>query len=260
MQPLPLDWQRHASLASGSVLIALALLAALPGHSNVLAIYALSFWHYGLYWFAYRHGAVAMDVFKRDAVMMKSVSLIALGTAYFATPLDALSLAVVAAGFVLNGVAARALGADRTYYGHELAGLPHQRITAFPYGWVSHPMLVGNMAAFGGTLLNAPFRDAWWPLAVAHIAFNLGLLVMETTVTPLRGGTPGGPGLPAAISSPPRARPLATRLVAILAGAVIGAAPGVVLGRMPEAMVGAATLAHMIVIYFCYKLPPSPSA
>ena len=25
-------------------------------------------------------------------------------------------------------------------------------------------MLVGNVAAFGGTLLNADFRRAWWPL------------------------------------------------------------------------------------------------
>ncbi len=45
--------------------------------------------------------------------------------------------------------AARALGTDRTYYGHEVAGLPHRRITTFPYSWISHPMLAGNIAAFG---------------------------------------------------------------------------------------------------------------
>ena len=51
---------------------------------------------------------------------------------YLAAPLDLASLAVIAAGILLNGRAAAALGIDRTYYGHEVAGLPPRRITAFP--------------------------------------------------------------------------------------------------------------------------------
>ncbi len=97
-----------------------------------------------------------------------------------------MSLVVVGLGFGLNLAGARALGADRTYYGYELADLPPQRITAFPYSWISHPMLLGNIAAFGGTLLNADFRARWWPLALGHVALNLGLLLMELALVPQR--------------------------------------------------------------------------
>jgi hypothetical protein len=78
------------------------------------------------------------------------------------------------------------LGVDRTYYGHEDAGLPPQRVTAFPYSLTAHPMILGNVAAFGGTLLNAGFREQWWPLASLHVAANIGLLAMELAGPPHR--------------------------------------------------------------------------
>jgi hypothetical protein len=53
-------------------------------------------------------------------------------------------------------------------------------------------MLVGNMVAFGGTLLHPGFRQAWWPLAVLHVALNSALIVMETSVTPARRTRPPG--------------------------------------------------------------------
>ena len=96
-----------------------------------------------------------------------------------ASPLDPASLAVIAGGILLNVRAAAALGLDRTYYGHEVAGLPARRITAFPYSLTGHPMILGNVAAFGGTLINADFRQQWWPLAGLHVALNIGLLAME---------------------------------------------------------------------------------
>jgi hypothetical protein len=88
-------------------------------------------------------------------------------------------LAVIAGGIFLNARAAAALGIDRTYYGREVAGLPPQRITTFPYSLTAHPMILGNVAAFGGTLLNAGFCERWWPLASLHVAANIGLLIME---------------------------------------------------------------------------------
>ena len=45
-------------------------------------------------------------------------------------------------------------------------------------------MLVGNMSAFAGMLLNAGFREKWWPLACTHIGLNL-LCFMEVYVSPL---------------------------------------------------------------------------
>ncbi len=214
-------------------------LAWLDGNA-ALAVYALGFWHYLLYFLAYRYGAIGHAAFKRDAVAMKSVALAALGAAYFSAPLDALSLAVVAAGFGLNAAAAGVLGGDRTYYGYEVAGLPPRQVTAFPYSFMAHPMLVGNMAAHAGTLLNPVFREQWWPLACGHVALNLGLLLMETRLTPLRLGASGGAFVR-------RGRACARRVaVAAVAGGAAGAlvalgtaAAGVPAGAGAGACIGA---------------------
>lgn len=149
-----------------------------------LAVYALSFWHYLLYWWAYRYGAVEPTRFRRDAMLTKGMALAALAYAYLTQPWHWLSALTIGAGFLLNLAGARALGHTRTYYGWELGELPPQRVTSFPYSVVPHPMLVGNMVAFGGTLLHPGFRQAWWPLAVLHVALNGALIVMETSVTP----------------------------------------------------------------------------
>lgn len=165
-------------MACGLFVLA-ALLGAALERSLPLAVYLLSFWHYYLYWLAFTFGTARFDVFKRDAIAMKAVSVAALATVYLSAPLDFVSLAVIAAGILLNMRAAAVLGVDRTYYGHEVAGLPPVRITTFPYSLTAHPMILGNIAAFGGTLLNPEFRQHWWPLAVLHVALNVGLLVME---------------------------------------------------------------------------------
>jgi hypothetical protein len=175
---------RHngSTVACGLFVLAVLLGASIE-RSLSLAVYLLSFWHYYLYWLAFTFGTVPFDVFKRDAVAMKAVSVAALATVYLSAPVDFVSLAVIAGGVLLNMRAAAVLGVDRTYYGHEVAGLPPARITAFPYSLTAHPMILGNIAAFGGTLLNPEFRQHWWPLAVLHVVLNLGLLVME------QGGT-----------------------------------------------------------------------
>ena len=130
--------------------------------------------------------------FKRDAMLLKALSVAALAFVYLQAPPDFMSLGVIALGILLNARAASVLGIDRTYYGHELAGLPARRVTEFPYSLMSHPMIVGNVMAFGGTLLNPAFRAAWWPLAALHVVLNLGLLAME------RAGTRHRPALPRA--------------------------------------------------------------
>jgi hypothetical protein len=144
-----------------------------------LTVYLLSFWHYLLYWRAFAFGTPSFDAFKRHAVVLKTLSVVTLGTVYLHFPLAPASLAVIAGGILLNARAAAVLGLDRTYYGHEIAGLPARRITAFPYSLTAHPMILGNVAAFGGTLINAGFREQWWPLAGLHVALNVGLLAME---------------------------------------------------------------------------------
>ena len=40
-------------------------------------------------------------------------------------------------------------------------------------------MLIGNMLAFGGTLLDGAFRQNWWPLGLLHVVVNLAIILME---------------------------------------------------------------------------------
>jgi hypothetical protein len=210
-----------STLACGLFVLAVLLGAALE-QSLPRAIWLLSFWHYYLYWLAFAFGAVPFDVFKRDAVAMKTVAVAALAVVYLAAPLDPVSLAVIAGGILLNVRAAAVLGIDRTYYGHEVADLPPQRVTAFPYSLIAHPMIVGNIAAFGGTLINPAFAEQWWLLVGLHLALNIGLLAME-----LVGG----------------------RAVRIGGGFVFA---GVLVATLPGALLGAAALACAGTLYHCY--------
>lgn len=175
-----------SSSLSAACLIGTVLLTSGLAGQPALAVYGLSFWHYLFYWWAYRHGAVSPARFRRDAMLMKGAALTALASIYFAQGWHWRSALVIAAGFTLNLVAARTLGHARTYYGWELGDPPQPRVTSFPYSVMSHPMLIGNMVAFGGTLLHPGFRQTWWPLAILHVALNGALIVMETSVTPKR--------------------------------------------------------------------------
>ncbi len=257
----------NASLFAGISFVMIVVLLAYPAGHWVLAVYALSFWHYHLYVLAYVFGAVSPPVFRRDAIAMKSVAMIALGWLYLSAPPDLLSLAVVAIGFALNFLAARALGAERTYYGHELAALAPRRVTAFPYSCVTHPMLLGNMAAFGGMLINTEFRHEWWPLAAMHVVLNLGLLVMERVVTPQRrrarsARSAGNSG--SLVAAPDRgasAADVALMCAFAALGAVLGwqaghEIPGI--NPLLGAQIGAAIAAYAFVMNCCYKIPAAP--
>ena len=138
------------------------------------AIYLLSFWHYALYWRTFAYGTADFDGFKRKAIVLKIISVTVLALVYLRFPLDPLSLAVIAGGIFLNARAAAALGLDRTYYGHEVAGLPPRRITAFPYSLTAHPMILAQCRCLRRHAAQCRFRDQWWPLA-GHVAANVGL-------------------------------------------------------------------------------------
>jgi Phospholipid methyltransferase len=235
---------RNGSTLACALFVLAVVLGAALDRGLPIAVYLLSFWHYYLYWLAF--GAMPFDLFKRDAVAMKTVSVAALAAVYLANPIDLASLIVIAGGILLNVRAAAVLGIDRTYYGAEVAGLPPRRITEFPYSLVAHPMILGNVAAFGGTLINPDFRQHWWPLAGLHVALNIGLLVMELA----------GPG-----------RRRAVRLGGGLAfAAVLVCVAFAALGSVQEvtapvvALLGAATVVCAWALYRCYALPASPPA
>jgi hypothetical protein len=238
---------RNGSTLSCVLLVLSVLLGAALDRSLPLAVYLLSFWHYYLYWLAFAFGAIPFDLFKRDAVAMKTVSVAALAAVYLAAPLDLASLIVIACGILLNVRAAAALGIDRTYYGHEVAGLPPRRITAFPYSLTNHPMILGNVAAFGGTLINPEFRRHWWPLACLHVALNIGLLAMELAGPRRRRIVRLGGGL---------------AFASVLCGAGLAAVGAREEETLPvtlvAALLGAAAVACAWALYRCYAAREKP--
>jgi hypothetical protein len=144
-----------------------------------LAVYALSFWHYFVYALAFCLRSIEHNAFKRDAMLLKALSMTLLLAVLFQTVPNPASIAVAAAGFGLNLWAAMVLGTDRTYYGVEVKGMPVELSTAMPFIIVRHPMLIGNMVGYGGLLLDSELRQIWWPLVLAHIASNFLVLLME---------------------------------------------------------------------------------
>ncbi len=237
------------SLPTGIIFILAVTLAVgwLAGRWAVV-VWALGFWHYLVYALAFVPRRVALAVFVRDAVLLKAASLAVFAAVYLTASPDLLSLLVVGLGLFLNLAAARALGTERTYYGYELAALPAKRITAFPYSLIGHPMLIGNAIAFAGTLLNAEFRAAWWPLAIAHVGLNLAILLMEVKARPHQ----------------PTRLPLLDRLAASPAGSAV-----IVLGTLIAGFAGSgplfiaglvlAHLAFALVLFNAYGRPPAPA-
>lgn len=169
------DWSPLWFLTFALLAIALAVAAG----CREMAVYMISFWHYLVYALAFFWRRIPQERFISDAVLLKMLSLAALVYVFTSTLPNALSLIVMAAGFALNIVAARALGTERTYYGFEIGGLPPKHVSAFPFGYISHPMLLGNMTAYAGMLLDNEFRSDWWPLGLLHIFFNFAILQME---------------------------------------------------------------------------------
>ena len=158
-----------------------------------LAVYALSFWHYLVYALAFCLRSIDHDAFKRDAMLLKAMSISLLVAVLFQTVPNPASLVVAAAGFGLNLWAATVLGTNRTYYGVEVKGMPVEVSNALPFSIVRHPMLIGNMVAYGGLLLDSEFRQDWWPLVLLHVACNFLLLLME-----VRGSIDRSRALPSA--------------------------------------------------------------
>jgi len=144
-----------------------------------LAVYALSFWQYLVYALAFFWLRISLDAFKNDSMVLKTISLAALAFVFWVSVPSLLSLIVIAAGFALNLSAVLALGADRTYYGVELGAISPERVNSFPYSTIPHPMLLGNIIAYGGMLLDAQIREDWWPLILAHVVLNALIIFME---------------------------------------------------------------------------------
>lgn len=87
----------------------------------------------------YVRDGLDFGAFKRDALLFKSISLAQLFFHYFfpanhAFEFDAVSLGLMAFGFLISTMAAGALGMDATYFGVELGVCEPKLVTKFPYG------------------------------------------------------------------------------------------------------------------------------
>jgi hypothetical protein len=121
---------------------------------------ATSFRHYATYMatFAYRAPPVAHGYLMRDAKLFKTIALLHLGRRLLPLvdlPRDIPGLTLAVAGFCVTLMATAQLGMVRTYFGSELGFVKPNWISGFPYNCIPHPMIVGQLFAFGNILY-------WW--------------------------------------------------------------------------------------------------
>lgn len=198
-----------------NVLYVAALLAAGKLVHPVVFLVGTSFVHYPRYIATYFFRGSDLDFgrFKMDTLFFKAVALSHVACRYFVALLAAfrsrtgaesdigdgdgggdggggggcdstmvvaaMSLALIIAGSTVSALASRALGMDGTYFGPELGICEMKWVTAFPYNCVPHPMIVGQIVAFGGVHLLPEFRAAWPWLMPAHCALYLLVMVQE---------------------------------------------------------------------------------
>lgn len=150
-----------------------------------------SFRHYVVYMstFAFRQPAVAHGYLMRDAKLYKTIALMHLARRVLPLvklPSDIPCVLLAAAGFATTMMATMRLGFVRTYFGSELGFVKPDWIEGFPYGTIPHPMIVGQLFAFGSILawfggrLNTPDHViGTMPLLVAHMSFYTAHMVQE---------------------------------------------------------------------------------
>ena len=83
-----------------------------------------------------------------------------------------LGLGLTLACFSITVLATARLGLARTYFGTELGFVPPRWIVGFPYGYLPHPMIVGQLGAFAVV--------AWWWRSQLSAA-NATLLAVHAT-------------------------------------------------------------------------------
>ncbi|GAX14631.1 hypothetical protein FisN_6Lh416 [Fistulifera solaris] len=145
-----------------------------------------SFRHYVVYitTFAFREPDVGHGYLMRDAKLYKTVSMMHIARRIL--PLVAMqndwpAVLLAFAGFGTTLAATARLGMVRTYFGTELGLVKPMWISGFPYGYIPHPMIVGQIFAFYVIL-------GWfWPrltqediaLLVTHMGFYTAHMLQE---------------------------------------------------------------------------------
>lgn len=119
-----------------------------------------SFRHYLVYitTFAFRQPMVAHGEFMRDVWLYKTIALTHLSARLLPLvefPQDGPGLLLALLGFFITMSATAQLGMVRTYFGSELGFVKPEWVSGFPYGVIPHPMIVGQIFAYGSIMY-------WW--------------------------------------------------------------------------------------------------
>ena len=92
-------------------------------------------------------------------------------------PGDIAGVLLATAGFSITMLATARLGFVRTYFGSELGFVKPQWIEGFPYGYIPHPMIVGQLLAY--TSILCWFWDRLTVETVALIATHMTCYTMH---------------------------------------------------------------------------------
>jgi len=165
------DWiETNVGLRNVIYLLFLGALWYCSGSYTIFFILT-SFVHYLRYisTFYIRRG-VDFGSFKRDVLLFKTLALSQLFYHYLFPAQEKFQFSAVSVGMILSGygvslLATKALGIDRTYFAAELGLVEPKWITAFPYGYIPHPMIVSQVWALLGFHMAPHFR-AEWPIVV----------------------------------------------------------------------------------------------
>jgi hypothetical protein len=125
--------------------------------------------------FAFRDPPVAFGYLTRDCKLFKTMAMAHLARRLLPLvelPRDIPGLLMASVGFFITIVATARLGFVRTYFGSELGFVKPEWVHGFPYGYIPHPMIVGQLMAFGSIIY-------WWHSSLS--AENLAILVAHMT-------------------------------------------------------------------------------
>jgi hypothetical protein len=182
--------QRWIGATNLAYVAAAGALSVMVG-SLSLFVALTGFVHYGLYIATFAHRRdVAYGTFLRDSVFFKAVSMGSLAVvAALNFTAEPVAIVLMIAGFGTAGLAAAALGKERTYFGVELGRCAPRRVTRFPYGVIPHPMILGAIIGLLGIHALGGFRAALPWVVPVHVALYLVHLIQEQVDHQQRKGT-----------------------------------------------------------------------
>jgi len=129
--------------------------------------------------FAYRQPPVAHGFLMRDAKLYKTVALMHMSKRLLplVTLHDIPTIIAAMVGFGITILATMQLGFERTYFGSELGFVKPEWISGFPYNTIPHPMIVGQLVAWGSIAYG--FQDRLTTETAALIAGHMGLYTLH---------------------------------------------------------------------------------